>query len=170
MPFASYLNAIHNRIHPLFADSFLGSLENLPKTHPLNSPRLITSLEIVVSPKEGRIVKLGIVKTSGITAFDIAALDSVSRAQPFGPAPTAIVSADGNVYLHWEFHRDEVFACSTMHARPFLLTTPAKGPPEDPTPPAPAPKAPSERGAPPPVNLHEMREGTVNVPATRIAG
>ena len=164
VPFASYLNTIHNRIHPLFADSFLGSLDNLPKTHPLNSPKLITRVEIVVSPKEGRIVKLGVVKTSGITAFDIAALDSVSRAQPFGPAPGAIVSPDGNVYLHWEFHRDEVFACSTMHARPFLLNTPAKGPTEEPQPPAPAPKGPQERGAPPPVNLHEMREGATPTP------
>ncbi|MBS2016608.1 MAG: TonB C-terminal domain-containing protein [Deltaproteobacteria bacterium] len=160
VPFASYLNTIHNRIHPLFADSFLGSLDNLPKTHPLNSPRLVTHLEIVVSPKEGRIVKMGIVKTSGITAFDIAALDSVHRAQPFGPAPGAIVSTDGNVYLHWEFHRDEVFACSTMHARPFLLNIPQKGPDEAPQPPAPGPKSPTqERGAPPPVNLHEQREG-----------
>jgi len=161
VPFATYLNAIHNRIHPLFADSFLGSLDNLPKTHPLNSPRLVTRLEIVVSPKDGRIVKMGIVKTSGITAFDIAALDSVHRAQPFGPAPGAIISTDGNVYLHWEFHRDEVFACSTMHARPFLLNTPAKGAPE-PEPPSPAPKSPSqERGNPPPVNLREMREGMI---------
>jgi len=173
VPFATYLNTIHNRIHPLFADSFLGSLDNLPKGHPLNSPRLVTHLEIVVSPKEGRIVKLGIVKTSGITAFDIAALDSVHRAQPFGPAPGAIVSTDGNVYLHWEFHRDEVFACSTMHARPFLLNIPAKGgPSENPEPPAPGPKSPQERGAPPPVNLHEMREGAIpsrdgHAPATR---
>ncbi len=159
VPFASYLNTIHNRIHPLFADSFLGSLDNLPKTHPLNSPKLIARVEIVVSPKEGRIVKLGVVKTSGITAFDIAALDAVHRAQPFGPAPGAIISADGNVYLHWEFHRDEVFACSTMHARPFLLNTPPKGPPEEPQPPGPGPKPPQERGAPPPVNLRELREG-----------
>jgi hypothetical protein len=164
VPFASYLNTIHNRIHPIFADSFLGSLDNLPKSHPMNDPKIITRLEIVVSPKEGRIVKMGIVKTSGITAFDIAALDSVHRAQPFGPAPGAIVSPDGNVYLHWEFHRDEVFACSTMHARPFLLNVPAKGPSEGPEPPAPAPKSPSqERGAPPPVNLHEMREGALPV-------
>lgn len=162
VPFATYLNTIHNRIHPLFADSFLGSLGGLPKTHPMNDPKLNTRLEIVVSPKEGRIVKLGIVKTSGITAFDVAALDSVHRAQPFGPAPTAIISADGNVYLHWEFHRDEVFACSTMHARPFMLNTPAKPTPEDPQPPGQAPKPPpQERGAPPPVNTREMREGSL---------
>jgi hypothetical protein len=166
VPFASYLNTIHNRIHPLFADSFLGSLDNLPKNHPLNDTRLITRLEIVVSPKEGRIVKMGVVKTSGITAFDIAALDSVNRAQPFGPAPGAIVSPDGNVYLHWEFHRDEVFACSTMHARPFILNTPPKGGPDEQNPPAPSGpgKSPSqERGAPPPVNIHETREGKLDI-------
>ncbi len=162
VPFASYLNTIHNRIHPIFADSFLGSLDNLPRTHPMNNPKMVTRLEIVVSPKEGRIVKMGIVKTSGITAFDVAALDSVHRAQPFGPAPGAIVSPDGNVYLHWEFHRDEVFACSTMHARPFMLNTPAK-PPAEPEPPGgPNPKSPThERGAPPPVNINESREGAL---------
>lgn len=157
-PFASYLNTIHNRIHPIFADNFLGSLDNLPKDHPMNNPKIITRLEIVVSPKEGRIVKMGVVKTSGITAFDIAALDSVNRAQPFGPAPGAIVSPDGNVYLHWEFHRDEVFACSTMHARPFMLNTPAKPQSPEPEPPG-SPSAPTrERGAPP-VNTNESRQG-----------
>lgn len=171
VPFASYLNTIHNRIHPIFADSFLGSLDNLPKTHPLNDTKLVTRLEVVVSPKEGRIVKLGVVKTSGITAFDIAALDAVHRAQPFGPAPGAIVSPDGNVYLHWEFHRDEVYACSTMHARPFLLNTPPKSDPAEPQPPGPAPKSPSqEKGAPPPVNIYEKREGALPPPRNDVRG
>ena len=117
VPFASYLNGMHNRIHPIFADSFLESLDGLPANHPMNDQHLVTRLEIVLT-KEGHLKKMGIVKTSGITAFDIAALDAVDRAQPFGPAPGAIVSPDGNVYLHWEFHRDEVYACSTMGARP----------------------------------------------------
>ena len=159
VPFATYLNTIHNRVHPIFADSFLASLDSLPKTHPLSNPRMFTRLEIVVS-KQGRVVKMGVVKTSGITAFDIAALDSVNRASPFGPAPTAIISPDGNVYLHWEFHRDEVYACSTMNARPFLLNLPAK-PPEEPTPPPPGPGPSRERGAPPPANIHETREGAL---------
>ena len=103
---------------------------------------------------------MGIVKTSGITAFDIAALDAVDRAQPFGPAPSAIVSADGNVYLHWEFHRDEVFACSTMDARPFILNNAPKND-VDPTLPnaPPGPTGPSrERGAPP-TSPNDAREG-----------
>ena len=101
---------------------------------------------------------MGIVRTSGITAFDIAALDAVDRAQPFGPAPSAIVSPDGNVYLHWEFHRDEVFACSTMGARPFILNTPAPGHEPPALPPAPGPGPAKERGAP--TSPTDSREGT----------
>ena len=89
---------MHNRIHPIFAESFLESLDSLPAGHPMNDKHLVTKLEIVLT-REGHLKKMGIVKTSGITAFDIAALDSVDRAQPFGPPPNAIVSPDGNVYL-----------------------------------------------------------------------
>jgi TonB family protein len=161
VPFASYLNGMHNRIHPIFADSFLESLDSLPATHPMNDQHLVTRLEIVLT-KEGHLKKMGIVKTSGITAFDIAALDSVDRAQPFGPAPNAIVSPDGNVYLHWEFHRDEVYACSTMGARPFILNAPGPKNEEPLQPPSqPAPPSPSkERGAPP-SSPNDSREGAL---------
>jgi TonB family protein len=163
VPFASYLNAMHNRIHPIFADSFLESLDGLPASHPMNDQHLITSLEIILT-KEGHLRKMGVVKTSGITAFDIAALDAVQRASPFGPAPSAIISPDGNVYLHWEFHRDEVYACSTMNARPFLLNVPPAGQPADPTqPPGSKPPPSQERGVPPAVE-GETREG-MNEPA-----
>ena len=159
VPFATYLNGMHNRIHPIFADSFLDSLDSLPQSHPLNDQHLVTRLEIVLT-KDGHLKKMGVVKTSGITAFDIAALDSVDRAQPFGPAPNAIVSPDGNVYLHWEFHRDEVYACSTMGARPFILSKPGQNN-DDELPPSQQPKPTSpgkERGAPPPTP-NDAREG-----------
>jgi TonB family protein len=163
VPFASYLLAIHNRIHPIFADGFLGSLDALPGTHPLSNHRLMTRLEIVVS-REGRLIKMGVVRASGVTAFDIAALDSVQRASPFGPAPGAIISSDGNVYLHWEFHRDEL-ACSTMNARPFMLNVPPSAPVPEPPPGDPNPKPPiRERGGPPPANVQDTREGSRNKP------
>ncbi len=160
VPFASYLNGMHNRIHPIFADAFLESLDGLPPGHPMNDQHLVTRLEIVLT-KEGHLRKMGIVKTSGLTAFDIAALDAIDRAQPFGPAPSAIVSPDGNVYLHWEFHRDEVYACSTQGARPFILNTPgptkrkrrSRRPPRRPR--APAHEA---RGTPP-SSPNDAREG-----------
>jgi TonB family protein len=163
-PFATYLNGMHNRIHPIFAESFLLSLDGLGKDNPMNDPKIYTRLEIIVT-RQGRIVKMGVVKTSGITAFDVAALDSVQRASPFGPPPAAIVSPDGRVYLHWEFHREEAIACSTINAAPFMLNVPAAAPAIDPNPgpQVPGPPPSNERGAPPPANINETREGALDV-------
>ena len=144
VPFASYLNTIHNRLHPIFADSFLASLDSLPGSHPMNRPQISTNLEIVLDQAEGRIVRMGITKTSGVTAFDIAALESVHRAQPFGPPPREIVSPDGNVYFHWEFWREPYFACSTYFARPYILKVKPKSAPPAIEPPPSRPHDPSE--------------------------
>jgi len=144
--FAGYLNAIHERIHPLFADTFLSSLDGLPASHPMNNQDLSTEIEIVLDQESGNIVRMGVTKFSGITAFDIAALDSVKRASPFGTPPREIISPDGNVYLHWEFHRNPE-ACSTFNARPFILKVQPKTAPTEITPPA-APSDPSESTPP----------------------
>ena len=150
VPFATYLVRVHNRIHPVFADTFLVSLDSLPFDHPANDYKLFAVLEIVLEPNQGRIVKMGVIKTSGVTSFDVGALDSVNRAGPFGKAPSAIISTDGNVYLHWQFHRNPIYACSTMNARPYMLNRPPpieepKQPPREPKPPS----DPRERGVPP---------------------
>ena len=164
VPFASYLNGMHNRIHPIFADSFLDSLDALPQSHPMNDKHLLTRLEIVLT-KDGHLKKMGIVKTSGITAFDIAALDAVDRAQPFGPAPSAIVSGDGNVYLHWEFHRDEMYACSTQGAKPFILNNGAPKNEDPAQPPAqPGPSVPTHERGTPAVGPNDAREGRLVAP------
>ncbi|HEU4403808.1 MAG TPA: TonB C-terminal domain-containing protein [Polyangiaceae bacterium] len=156
VPFATYLNGIHNRLHPLFADDYLASLDGLPGGHPLNRPDLSAALEVVVSKEDGSIVRMGVVKTSGVTAFDAAALESMQRASPFGKPPAAIISPDGNVYLHWEFHRNPIVACSTINARPFML----KGAPADvPGRPLPGPRVPSDPRERPPT-----REGLLRPP------
>jgi len=121
VPFASYLNAIHNRIHPVYAIHFLGSLDRLPSDHVMNGPDLSTNLEIVLDQESGKLVRMGVTKTSGVTAFDVAALQAIQQSQPFGPPPKEIVSPDGRVYLHWEFYRNPFYACSTYFARPFML-------------------------------------------------
>jgi len=144
--FGSYLSMIHNRIHPIFADSFLGSLDNLPSSHPMNNQDLSTNVEIILDQESGKVVRMGVTKFSGITAFDIAALDSVKRAAPFGTPPREIVSPDGKVYLHWEFHRNQ-YACSTLNARPFILKAQPGTAPTEVTPP-PAPSDPSETSPP----------------------
>ncbi|AUX41905.1 Putetive hypothetical protein [Sorangium cellulosum] len=137
-PFATYINMIHNRIHPIFAEEFLMALDGLPKGHAFNQ-NLVTHVEMVLNKDSGTIVRLGVTRPSGMTAFDIVALNSVSRASPFGKAPDVIASPDGNVYLHWEFHRDPVDACGTRNVYPYLLKDP---PAVAPTDPAPVRKAP----------------------------
>lgn len=129
VPFATYLNVIHQRLHPIFADSFLASLDNLPGSHPLNGAELRTTMEIAVSREDGSIVDIGITRNSGVTAFDVGALQSVYDAAPFGAPPPEIVSPDGNVYLHWEFYRNPMYACSTYFARPYILKGKPKGAP-----------------------------------------
>jgi hypothetical protein len=146
-PFATYLNRIHNRLHPIFAINYLGFLDGLPGSAGLHDRDMKTNLEIVLSQSNGSIVKMGVTRTSGVTAFDISALESVQRASPFGAPPPSIVSPDGNVYLHWEFHRNPLFACSTYFARPYIIKVPQKTAPPRVDPPA-GPFGPEEE--PPP--------------------
>jgi hypothetical protein len=127
-PFATYLVAIHNRIHPIFAEEYLEFYNSRPKTDKVNDMTVVTHLEIVLDKNTGRIVRMGVTKPSGITEYDITALKAVDRAQPFGKAPDIIASPDGNVYLHWEFHRDPFDACTTRNARPFILKEAPKKP------------------------------------------
>ena len=145
-------------MHPIFAEEFLAALDALPKGHALNQ-ELVTHIEIVVNKENGRIVRIGLTKSSGVTAFDVVSLSSISRAQPFGKAPDAILSPDGNVYLHWEFHRDPYDACTTRNARPFILksapvlTRTPKKPAKKPAPGA----ASKDERAPPPAPLVPLR-------------
>src|SRR5262249_49458494 len=67
VPFATYINSIHNRIHPIFADEFLASLESLPTSNKLNQSTLITHLEIVLNKEQGKIIRMGVTRTSGVT-------------------------------------------------------------------------------------------------------
>ena len=120
-PFATYLTAIHNRIHPIFAGEQLEILSRLPKDDRLNDMTLSTDLELVLDKDTGRIVQMGVLRSSGVAAYDGAVLAAMKRAAPFGTAPDIIASPDGNVYVHWEFHRDPVDACTTRNARAYLL-------------------------------------------------
>jgi hypothetical protein len=152
-PFASYLNQVHSRIHPIFADQFLMSLEQLPASHPLNDLTLVTTMEIVLEREEGRLVRRGVVNTSGSSSFDVQAIIAVDRAAPFGTPPTEIVSPDGNIYLHWEFRRDQM-ACSTLFAHPFIKRAEPKPAPMPTTPPQPPFRGPDDETPPPDKERH----------------
>jgi TonB family protein len=117
---ATYLVAMHNRIHPIFTDQFLSDLDKQPRTDPMNDMHLSVELEIIVNP-DGSVSKMGITRSSGVKEFDYHALDAVYRAAPFGPTPKIVQSPDGMFYIHWTFNRDPVLGCSTANVRPFML-------------------------------------------------
>lgn len=143
-PFASYIANIHNRLHPIFASAFLGSLESLPANHPLNDYSKKTDIEIVLNRADGSLVKMGVTRSSGSTMFDVQALEAVKQASPFGTPPEIIVSPDGNVYLHWEFYRNPMYACSTHFARPYIVNTGQREAPPPAQPSGPPPSDPKE--------------------------
>ena len=112
-PFAIYVNGMDKRIHPLFAESFLRSLDRFPPEHPLSDKGLVTRVEIILGTN-GHLERVGIIKGSGVTAFDIGVLDSIFRAAPFDRPPVAILSTDGKVHVQWEFHRDPASSCNVF--------------------------------------------------------
>ena len=119
-PFAAYITAMHRQIHRLFTLGFLADID-ARKDPAFANDKLWVQLEIVVTG-DGKVERVGIVRPSGLPAFDVAAIDSVRWAAPFPPPPSAIKSADGKVYLDWQFHRDQR-ACGTFGVDPHILTT-----------------------------------------------
>ena len=121
--FVRYLKGMAARIAPVLVDEFLSWIRSLPADHPLRRPHLSARLEIVLDRSEGRIVRMGVVLVSGVTAFDVGVLHSVKRASPFGPPPESIVSPDGRVYVQWDFHNDEYSGCAVDNARPSVISS-----------------------------------------------
>lgn len=119
-PFADYLTAVHLQIHREFADRFLPGLPG--GTSPYSDPMLMTKLEIILN-KDGSVHRVGIVSSSGLLPFDYGAFSSVMKGQPYPPPPTTILSADGRVYFHWGFYRNER-QCGTFNAEAFILSNP----------------------------------------------
>lgn len=121
-PFAVYIARMHRRIHELWGFGFLEELASKPASHPLNDWELRTKIEIVINP-DGTVDKTTIVVSSGLTMFDVAAIDTILTAAPYEVPPEKIRSADGKVYVHWWFNRNWK-QCGTFGAHPFILTDP----------------------------------------------
>jgi len=119
-PFALYVARMHRRIHELWGFGYLESLDDKSADHPMNNPDLWTNLELSVNP-DGTLHKVTIVKTSGKTEFDVAAVDTVLSSAPFDATPEAIRSVDGRIYLRWGFYRNWR-QCGTFNVEPYILT------------------------------------------------
>jgi len=125
-PFAQFITRMHRRIHELWAFGFMAGLDNKPATLPLNDPSLVTKLEIVLDG-QGNVDRVAVVRSSGLTIYDSAAIDVVYSAAPYPTPPPTILSGNGKVYIHWTFHRNEE-ACGTPGVDYFILNNGPKSP------------------------------------------
>ncbi len=124
-PFAAFIAAMHRSIHPLWGWGFLDDLEGRSHNDPLNNPVLETKVEIVLHA-DGTIDNVKVIRTSGLSMFDVAAVDVVYSGGPYPEPPREIRSQNGKIYLHWSFARDER-QCATFGAEPFILDNPPAG-------------------------------------------
>ena len=146
-PFASYLAEIHRRLHA----PFRRFRDNLPSygDNPFSDESLHTKLEIILN-RDGSIHLVGVAQSSGFLPFDFGAFNAVQRGAPYPEAPASIVSADGRVYLHWTFFRNQR-ACGTFNAEPYILGP--DGAPRAPRGLEEAPATPAGDPGMPPTNL-----------------
>lgn len=86
VPLTMYLNQLHRKLHPQFADGLLTAMDRLPKAHPLQEQSLATTVGLVVRGTDGHLVWRSVLRSSGFTAFDISALRAIDLAAPFDAA------------------------------------------------------------------------------------
>ncbi|MBK9071174.1 MAG: hypothetical protein IPL79_09275 [Myxococcales bacterium] len=124
-PFAVYVARMHRRIHAVWGFGFLRELDRRPDSDPMNKESLYVELELSINP-DGSLEKFGVVRTSGVTAFDVAALHTLYELAPFDVTPRAIRSKDNRVHLRWGFARDWR-ACGTFNTQTYILTEVPRG-------------------------------------------
>jgi TonB family protein len=124
-PFAAFIARMHRDIHKLWGFGYLEDLEQKPPSSPYNDRRLMSQLEIVLNA-DGTIDGVKVIRPSGFTPYDVAAVDTVFSAGPFPDPPREIRSANGKIYLHWKFHRDE-HQCATSGVDYYILNNPPAG-------------------------------------------
>ena len=119
--YVGYINALHRRIHERWANEYLMMLDtSYPRDSPLHDPDLNTTLEFIIAADSGEFEAVNVVKSSGQMLFDA---EAVSTAWSIGKRPnppSQIISANGKVYVHWNFWRDGR-QCGVMHASIYLL-------------------------------------------------
>lgn len=110
--FAGYIHYLHDKIHARWPP-YLRSLDvGVGAGHPLSDMNLWLTLEYVIAD-DGTVSAVRVVRPSGQLVFDARAIRILQTIGPHRPPPAAMLSPDGNAYIHWRFHRDQR-ACGTF--------------------------------------------------------
>lgn len=105
---ATYVNRIHSKIHPRWGGTYLPHLDSsYGPGHELSNPNLNTVLEFVIDGESGELESVTIVSSSGVSSYDMEAVLIAKHVAPHTKPPEEIVSPDGDVYMHWNFWRDQ---------------------------------------------------------------
>lgn len=119
---ATYINRIHSKIHPRWGGTYLPRLDRrYGPGHQLSNSNLNAVLEFKVDGSTGELEEVTIVSSSGVTSYDMEAVTIAKQVAPHPEAPDPLVSPDGNVYLHWNFWRDQR-QCGTFGVSLYKLT------------------------------------------------
>ncbi len=123
--FHRYFVGIHaHSIHPIFADTFLRSLNDRPPRDPINNANLRMYAEFEIA-RDGTVERVRVVRPSGNWEFDAGAVDALYKASPFPKPPRAIWSWNKRVYTKWGFFRNNR-KCGVFNAQPYILEKPKK--------------------------------------------
>ncbi len=123
--FHRYFVGIHaHSIHPIFADTFLRSLNDRPPRDPINNANLRMFAEFEIA-RDGTVERVRVVRPSGNWEFDAGAVDALYKASPFPKPPRAIWSWNKRVYTKWGFYRNNR-KCGVFNAEPYILEKPKK--------------------------------------------
>jgi HEAT repeat protein len=105
VPGAPYLNQLASVLQPKWRVFLDDCRLRLPPAHPLNRPSLAVSYDLALDGA-GRVAGERVITSSGNGDFDTAAADVIADAAPLPAPPSALVSDDDFVHIHWQFSRD----------------------------------------------------------------
>jgi TonB family protein len=112
-----YLRALHRTIHFRWAVQFIEDVaEKRPPTDPLNNPKLETEILFTVR-WDGSPAEITVTESSGVPAFDQAAVAAVKGDQSFAVPPIDVYGDDGVAHFRWIFSRDPSRLCSGGEVR-----------------------------------------------------
>jgi TonB family protein len=102
-----YLALMHKEIHPLWAHGYLLRLDTIYRKpgSRLDNSNLEAVLEITLN-SVGTVTDVRVVKSSGISDYDSAAIDVAWHSSPQIAPPHVMISKNGKSYVHWTFWRD----------------------------------------------------------------
>lgn len=117
---ASYLDAMHKKIHPVYVGRELAAMDKQPASAPWND-REAYAVVLITIDAAGKVADVNVVKGTGVPELNEAIRRSIKDASPFPKPPTRLLSRDDRARVRWQFHRDPAKECNPTKAWPPIV-------------------------------------------------